>query len=141
MIDALVDQVRRLFSSKNNGGRLVFKLTDRLHHYKQVLLATSIVLLLGYAQFRPHFQCEGLEKVNEKTLTNFCWINGTHTLDLKADSPPISSSKTTSGQRSNSSTGNSRMVSNGETNAADMKQSVIGRDESVSRRPRIINID
>jgi len=82
MFKELVSQVKKLFSSKSNGGRLVYKLTDQLHYYKQVLLATSIVLLLGYSQFRAHFSCSGNGRLDGSVLTNFCWINGTTTINL-----------------------------------------------------------
>lgn len=80
MLDEAVRQVRRLFSSKTNSGKLVYKLTDKLHFYKQVLLATSIILLLGYSQFRDHFDCQN--KISrEVSLKSICWINGTTTID------------------------------------------------------------
>lgn len=83
MFKELVSQIKRLFSSKKNGAKLVNNLTDRLHYYKQVLLATSIVLLLGYSQFRGHFRCVGTKQLDEGMLTDFCWINGTYTLDAR----------------------------------------------------------
>lgn len=82
MFEELMKQVRRLFSSKINGGKLVYKLTDRLHYYKQTLLALSLVLLLGYSNFRDHFKCQGSGSVDGKTTTTFCLINGTTTLDV-----------------------------------------------------------
>lgn len=86
MFDDLVKQVRRLFSSKNNAGKLVYKLTDRLHGYKLGLLALCIVLLLGHSQFRTHFHCHGAEKYDTKLLDNFCWTNGTSTVNLRDSS-------------------------------------------------------
>lgn len=82
MFDEFVKQVRRLFSSKNNAGKLVYKLTDRLHGYKLSLLALSIVLLIGHSQFRAHFYCVGDKNYDAKLLNNFCWINGTTTIYL-----------------------------------------------------------
>lgn len=99
MLDELVKQVRRLFSSKSNGSRLVFNPTDRLHYYKQILLAISIVLLLGYSQFRAHFECQGVDKgLNSETLTNFCWINGTTTLHSKDPGPASARQRPSAGR-------------------------------------------
>lgn len=84
MLNQFILQVRRLFSSKTNSGKIIYNLTDRLHYYKQVILGASIVLLLGYSQFRPHFECQGIEVLDKKTLGPFCWINGTTTFDLQA---------------------------------------------------------
>lgn len=81
MFDEFVKQFKRLFSSKCNGGKLVYNLSDKLHYYKQILLAIGIILLLGYSQFRAHFECQGSDRVDSKTLTNFCWINGTTTVN------------------------------------------------------------
>lgn len=87
MFDELVRQARRLLSSKSNGGKQVPKLTDRLHTYKQVLFAICIALVLGYSQFRDHFDCQGVEGVDKgldkKSLTNFCLTNGTTTITQK----------------------------------------------------------
>ena len=80
----LIKQAQRLFSSKKNGGKLVYKLTDRLHCYKQNLIFLSIALLLGYSQFRTHFECTTTNPyLSKKDVTSFCWINGTYTLNLK----------------------------------------------------------
>lgn len=84
MLDQFVLQVRRLFSSRTNNGRLVYNITDRLHYYKQVIFGASIVLLLGYSQFRSHFDCQGVAGLDKKTLGAFCWINGTTTFDTQA---------------------------------------------------------
>lgn len=83
LLEDLTSQVSRLFSSKSNGSKLVYKLTDRLHYYKQVLLALSIVLLLGYSQFREHFHCQGVEGLPKETMKIFCWTNGTTTLNKR----------------------------------------------------------
>lgn len=94
MFEELVRQARRLFSTKNNGGKQVRQLTDRLHAYKQVVIALSLILLLGYSQFREHIRCRGYsDQLDWKTLTDFCLINGTTTvLDRIADeqSPAVS---------------------------------------------------
>lgn len=84
MLEQFVLQVKRLFSSKTNSGRLVYNITDRLHYYKQVIFGASIVLLLGYSQFRSHFDCQGVEKTDKKLMGTFCWINGTTTFDVQA---------------------------------------------------------
>lgn len=86
MFDEFVKQARQIFSSKKNAGKLVRSVTDRLHYYKQILLAVCIVILLGYSQFRDHFDCQVSDKLDKKRLNNFCWTNGTTTLDLK-DAP------------------------------------------------------
>lgn len=90
MFEELVNQAKRLFSSKRNAGKLVYNLTDKLHYYKQLLLATSIVLLLGYSQFRAHFLCQGSDRVDKITLTNLCWINGTTTVNRIDGSTAVS---------------------------------------------------
>lgn len=89
MLDELVGQVKRLFSSKKNAARLVLNQTDRIHHYKLILVAFCIALLVGYTQFRPHFKCQGIENVSDKDLTNFCWINGTITINIRDDKQQI----------------------------------------------------
>lgn len=91
MFDEFVSQIKKLFSSKCNGGKLIYNLTDKLHYYKQILLALSIVLLLGYSQFRDHFLCQGTDRVDRKIVTNLCWINGTTTLN-RIDGNTISGS-------------------------------------------------
>lgn len=83
MLDELVKQVRRLFSSKNNGGRLVYNLTDWFHFITQTVLALSIILVTGYGQFREHMKCQGSDKIDSKTVTNHCWTNGTTTFGLR----------------------------------------------------------
>jgi len=80
MLDQFVGQVRRLFSSKNNPGKQVPKLTDKLHSYKLAILALSIVFLIGYRQFRDHFSCQGIRGVDKSEITNFCITNGTSTV-------------------------------------------------------------
>lgn len=81
MFDEFVKQCKRIFSSKTNNGKLAHPLTYQLHYYKVLLLAGSIVVLLGYSQFREHFQCQSRNEINEKALTNFCWLNGTTTIN------------------------------------------------------------
>ena len=88
MFDEFVKEARRLFSSKSNGGKQVPTLTNRLHTQKQVLLAISIVLLIGHAQFRDHFLCQGIDGVKAEIATNFCLINGTTTVLNKNESTP-----------------------------------------------------
>lgn len=83
MLNQFILQVKRLFSSKTNSGKLVYNLTDRLHYYKQVILGTSMILLLGYSQFRAHFECQGVGGIDKKLLGTFCWINGTTTFDTQ----------------------------------------------------------
>lgn len=80
MLEEFVKQGRKLFSSKENGAKLVRNQVDQLHHWKLVLLASSIVILIGYSQFRVHFSCKGDENIDTKMLTPFCWINGTTTV-------------------------------------------------------------
>lgn len=80
MLDELVKQVRRLFSSKNNGGKQVPQLTDRFHTHKQVLMALSLAILLGYSRSRNLFACEAVKGIDLETLTDFCLTNGTSTV-------------------------------------------------------------
>lgn len=82
ILDELINQAKRLFSSKRNGANLIYSTIDRFHKYKLIILAVSIAFLLGYSQFRPHFVCQSQDKIPEKTITNFCWLNGTSTVDL-----------------------------------------------------------
>lgn len=80
MFNEFVKEARRLFSSKSNGGKQVPTWTNRLHLHKQVLIALSIVLLIGHSQFRDHFVCQGIQGADQKVTTNFCLINGTTTV-------------------------------------------------------------
>lgn len=94
MLDEFIKQAKRLFSSKSNGANLIYSTTDKLHKYKLILLAVSIGLLLGYSQFRPHFNCQNSDtKIDVKALDAFCWINGTTTLDLVDPNDPQKSSQ------------------------------------------------
>lgn len=87
MFDELAKQAGRLFSSKRNAGKQVAKLTDRLHSVKQLVVALSIVLLMGYSKFRDDFKCQPAPGVAEKITSNFCWANGTTTV-VGRDQPP-----------------------------------------------------
>lgn len=82
MLEEFVKQCKRIFSSKSNNGKFAHPLTYQLHYYKILLLAASIVLVLGYSQFREHFNCQSLDQMDKKATTNWCWINGTTTIDI-----------------------------------------------------------
>lgn len=81
IFEEFLKQTQKLFSSKQNAGKLVYNLADRLHLWKLLLLGLSLVLLVGYSQFRSNFECQGSDQVHRKDLTNFCWVNGTTTLN------------------------------------------------------------
>lgn len=99
MFGQFVSQVQRLFSSKKNGGKLIHSTTNRLHGYKQVLLAICIVFLLGYSQFREHFQCAAADGIDKKQMTNFCWANGTSTVLTKKQPPKQAYLKSNGGKQ------------------------------------------
>lgn len=86
MLNNFVKQAQRIFSSKKYGAKLVDNPTDRLHNWKLILFGLSIVFIIGYSQFREHFKCFANEQLDSKILTNFCWLNGTTTLDLTNES-------------------------------------------------------
>ena len=88
-LESLTSQVTRLYSSKTNPGKQVAKLTNQLHTLKQVVVAFAIVLLIGQANFRSDFRCEAAGSVDWKSMTDFCLLNGTTTVESH-DYRPVS---------------------------------------------------
>ncbi|KAG9510477.1 hypothetical protein GZH46_00983, partial [Fragariocoptes setiger] len=84
-MDEILSQVKKLFSNKNNS-KLAQPWANRFHRFKMILLIMSITLMIGYRQFRAHFDCNLKPNARgnayeKSSIDNACWNNGTFTVD------------------------------------------------------------
>lgn len=79
-MEELISQTKKLSSSSKNNGKLTQLAITQFHLLKAWLFAITVLVLVGYGQFRQHFDCKERGALDSTTWNLMCWTNGTTTV-------------------------------------------------------------